>query len=239
LLGGGLLFINSSPILAGILFSLSFYKPQLGILIPLALLAGRRWNILGITAISYATIGIASVVIFGPDIWLEFLRNLPIAAKLTDTPYFWDRMPTMYAAARAAGAGTLIAWTLQGIMMLGVMGGVYWVWSGKASAASRAAILVLGILLFTQYAFIYDYAILAIPLAWMWQEGQTTGWLPLEQPLLLYGWVMPALSSLMLAVHWPLSALMLPTTTALFILVLRRHYVERGKAQGVMAVDSS
>ena len=52
LLGGGLLFINSSPILAGILFSLSFYKPQLGILIPLALLAGRRWKILGITAIS-------------------------------------------------------------------------------------------------------------------------------------------------------------------------------------------
>ena len=240
LLGGGLLFINSSPVLSGIFFGLSFYKPQLGVLIPLALLAGRRWNILGLTASSAAGIGIASALIFGPNTWIEFWRNLPIAAKLTDIPWFWDRMPTIYAAARAAGSGTLIAWTLQGIMMLGVMAGVYWVWSGKDRPASRASILILGILLFTRYAFIYDYAILAIPLAWLWQEGQTTGWLSLEKPLLLYSWVMPAISSLMLTtVHWPLSVLMLPTTIALFILVLRRHYVERGKGQGVTVVDSS
>jgi len=189
---------------------------------------------------AWAGIGIASALIFGPDTWLEFWRNLPLAEKMTDSPRFWDRMPTMYAAARAAGNGTLIAWTLQGIMMLAVMAGVYWVWSGKASAASRASILVLGILLFTRYAFIYDYAILAIPLAWLWQEGQTTGWLALEKPLLLYGWVMPAMSSLMLTtVHWPLSVLMLPTTMALFILVLRRHYVERGKGQAVTVEASS
>jgi hypothetical protein len=240
LLGGGLLVINRSPILAGILFGLFFYKPQLGILVPLALLAGRRWKVLGVAMVSGAGIGIASAVIFGPGVWLEFWRNLPMAAKLTDSPWFWDRMPTIYAAVRAAGNGPLTAWTLQGIMMLGVMAGVYWVWSGKASAASRASILILGILLFTRYAFLYDYAILALPLAWLWQEGQTTGWLSLEQPLLLYGWIMPAISALMLgAAEWPLSVLMLPTTTVLFILVLRRHYVERGQAQDVTVADSS
>jgi alpha-1,2-mannosyltransferase len=240
LLGGGLLFLNRSPILAGILLAGFFYKPQLGILIPLALLAGRRWKVLGITAVSSVVIGIASALIFGPDIWLEFLRNLPLAARLTDSPFYWARMPTIYAAVRAAGNGAMIAWTLQGIMMIGVMSGVYWVWSGRASAASRASILVLGILLFTRYAFIYDYAILAIPLAWLWQEGQTTGWLPLEKPLLLYGWFMPAVSSLMLtSVHWPLSLLMLPMTIALFILVLRRHYIERGNGQVGIAVASS
>ena len=239
LLGGGLLFMNSSPILSGILFGLSFYKPQLGILIPLALLAGRHWNILGLTAIAATSTAIASAVIFGPDTWIEFFRNLPIASKLTDSPWFWDRMPTIYAAARAAGIGAMIAWILQGIMMLGVMAGVYWVWSGNASAASRASILVLGVLLFTHYAFIYDYAILAIPLAWLWQEGQTTGWLSLEKPLLLYGWVMPAISSVILAsLHCPLSVLMVPTTIALFILVLRRHHVERGTGQAVTVVAS-
>jgi hypothetical protein len=240
LLGGGLLVMNSYPILAGILFGLSFYKPQLGILILLALLAGRRWNILGITAISGAAIGIASALIFGPDTWLEFLQNLPMAAQLTNSPRFWAKMPTIYATARAAGIGSSIAWTLQGIMMVGVMAGVYWVWSGNARAASRASILILGILLFTRYAFIYDYAILAIPLAWLWQEGQTTGWLSLEKPLLLYSWVMPAISSLMLStVHWPLGVLLLPTTMALFILVLRRHYVERKEAQALTVAASS
>jgi alpha-1,2-mannosyltransferase len=240
LLGGGLLFLNSAPVLAGILFGLLFYKPQLAILIPLALLAGRRWGLLGITVISGAAIGLVSALILGPDTWLEFWRNLPLAAKLTDSPAFWNRMPTLYVAARAAGTGTVIAWLLQGIMMLGVMAGIYWVWSGKARPASRASILVLGILLFTRYAFIYDFAILAIPLAWLWQEGQTTGWLPLEKQLLLYGWVMPAISTVMLTIgHWPLSVLMVPTTIVLFILVLRRHAVERGNGQTVAVVASS
>ena len=239
LLGGGLLLMNSSPILAGILFGLFFYKPQLAILIPLALVAGRCWRIMVITVISAAAIGIASAVILGPETWLDFVRNIPIAARLTDSPWFWDRMPTMYAAARAAGTGTLIAWTLQGIVMLGVIAGIYWVWSGNATVACRSSILILGILLFTRYAFIYDYAILALPLAWLWQEGQTTGWLSLEKPLLLYGWVMPAISSLMLTVgHCPLSVLLLPTTIALFILVLRRHHFELVKIQGTTVIAS-
>ena len=103
LLGGGLLFLNSSPILAGIFFGLSFYKPQLGVLILLALLAGRRWYILGITAGTTAFMGIASALIFGLETWIGFWRNIPLAAKLTDSPWFWDRMPTIYAAAAWPG----------------------------------------------------------------------------------------------------------------------------------------
>jgi hypothetical protein len=239
LLGGGLLCLNSSPVLAGILLGLSFYKPQLGILIPLALLAGRRWKVLAIAALSAICIGLASALIFGYQAWLGFLHNIPLAEKLTETPGFWAKMPTIYTTARLAGTGILLAWTLQGLVMCGVSAGVYWVWSGHATPACRAAILILGILLFTRYAFIYDYAILAIPLAWLWQEGQTTGWLPLEKPLLLYGWFTPALSSVMFNLaHWPLGWLMLITTMALFILVLRRHHLELVKVQRATAIAS-
>jgi hypothetical protein len=240
LLGGGLLFLDSSPVLAGILLALSFYKPQLGILIPLALLAGRRWKVLAITAIAAICLALASILIFGYQAWLGFLHNIPVAEKLTGTPGFWAKMPTIYTTARLAGTGTLLAWTLQGLVMGAVIAGVYWVWSVRATPACRASILILGILLFTRYAFIYDYAILAIPLAWLWQEGQTTGWLPLEKPLLLYGWFTPALSSLMFKLaHWPLGWLMLLPTIALFILVLRRHYVELAKIRQATAIAPS
>ncbi len=48
LLGGGLLLVDRHPFLAGLLFSLLInYKPHLGLLIPVALLAGRRWQALG------------------------------------------------------------------------------------------------------------------------------------------------------------------------------------------------
>jgi hypothetical protein len=40
-------------------------------------------------------------------------------------------------------------------------------------------------------------------------------------------------------VDLPLSVLMLPTTMALFILVLRRHYVERQTSQAATVIASS
>lgn len=226
LLGGGLLFLDTSPILAGIFLGLLSYKPQLMMLIPIALLVGRRWQVLGVMVVSALGIGLVSVLVFGYGTWQAFLQNIPLGAKMTDIPFFWERMPTIYAAARTAGSGTTMAWILQGITMLGVISGVMWVWSGEAPAATRASILVLGILLFTHYAFIYDYAILALPLAWLWQEGQTNGWLSLEEPLLLCGWIMPMINFMLVSENWPSSLFMLPVSLALFFMVLRRNYVE-------------
>jgi hypothetical protein len=230
LLGAGLLSLGSSPIIAGILFGLMFYKPQIAILLPLALLAGRRWKVLGVTAATVSGTAIVSALILGWGPWLDFFHNLLASGELVDIPFFWARMPTVYAAARSAGSGTGPAWLLQGLVMVGVSAGVYWVWSGEATAASRAAVLIIGILLFSHYAFIYDYAILAIPLAWLWQEGQTRGWLALEKPLLLGAWIMP-LIGLMLSADYPMWVPVLPTLLALFMLVLRRHYHELGKGR--------
>ena len=44
LLGGALLLLDRRPWLAGVLIGLLAYKPQFGVLIPIALLAGRRWS---------------------------------------------------------------------------------------------------------------------------------------------------------------------------------------------------
>ena len=51
LLGGGLCVLERRPILAGTLFGLMAYKPQLGILIPFALLAGRHWRAFAAAAV--------------------------------------------------------------------------------------------------------------------------------------------------------------------------------------------
>ena len=44
LFGGGLSLLERRPLLAGGLLGLMIYKPQLGLLIPVALLAGRHWR---------------------------------------------------------------------------------------------------------------------------------------------------------------------------------------------------
>jgi len=47
LLGGALHWLDRKPWLAGILIGVLAYKPQFGVLIPIALLAGRRWTTIG------------------------------------------------------------------------------------------------------------------------------------------------------------------------------------------------
>ena len=93
------------------------------------------------------------------------------------------------------------------------------VWRQERPFAVRASVLVLGILLFTPYAFSYDLCIMAMPLAWLGWEGYTKGWLPGEQPLLLLGWLIPLLIPALGKTHLPLAPLVL---VALMVIALRR-----------------
>ena len=66
-----------------------------------------------------------------------------------------------------------------------------WTWRQKASTPVRSAVLVLSILLFTPYAFDYDLALLALPLAWLGWEEHTQGWRPAMAIFLILSWLTP------------------------------------------------
>jgi hypothetical protein len=106
--------------------------------------------------------------------------------------------------------------------MLVVAAGVFYVWQGRISFARQASTLVLGTFLFTPYAFSYDLAMLALPLAWLGWEGYNAGWLPGEPALLCLGWLLPFITSVMALIKCQLTPLIL---AALLIFV-----VKRGKA---------
>ena len=233
LLGGGLLCLNSSPVAAGILLGALLYKPQLGILVPLALVAGRQWKALGAMLATTACLALVSALVFGYASWIGFLENIPFAERLTDMPLYLRKMPTVYALTRLAGLGPKGAWILQLVFSIAVIIIVCRVWAQKSSMATKAAILVLGILLFTRHSFHYDYALLAIPLAWLWQEGQANGWFSLEPPLLLFGWIAPLLGMVLsVGLDWPLGATLFPIPLVLFGLFLRRNYAELRQVGG-------
>jgi hypothetical protein len=54
LLGAGLLFLESRPVLAGVFIGLLTYKPQFGILLPVALAASGRWRTFASAAVAAA-----------------------------------------------------------------------------------------------------------------------------------------------------------------------------------------
>src|ERR1700733_9621485 len=65
LLGGALHLLDRRPWLAGVLIGLLAYKPQFGVLIPLALLAGGRWSTIGAAVATVAALLALSFVTLG------------------------------------------------------------------------------------------------------------------------------------------------------------------------------
>ncbi len=198
LLGGGLLLVDRRPFLGGLLLGLLSYKPHLAALIPVALIAGRRWKALAGAGASACGLALASLLVLGVATWEAFWENLPLAGKMIEMGAApWPKMPTVFMGALLAGVGFPVAYVLQGVVILGVIVAVAWVWARGATLTWRAAALTLGILLATPYAFEYDLAILALPLAWLGWEGYTNGWLPGEQNLLLLGWLTPLVAPIL------------------------------------------
>jgi hypothetical protein len=208
LLGGGLMWAERHPLAGGGLLGMLTYKPQLAWLIPLALVAGRRWRALGGMLTVAASLILASLWAFGPDTWTAFSKSLSGVVLYADQQVLWRKMPTIYAAARLAGAGFAGAMTLQGCAAAAAGAAVIWVWARGAPLALRAAVLTLGLLLATPYAFEYDLALLSLPFAFLgWEEyrqGRLGG-----QAFLIFCWLAFYQAQLLAGKHIPANPLIL------------------------------
>ena len=80
LLGGGLMLVDRRPVIAGILFGMMIYKPHLALMLPFALLAGRRWLVAFVTGATAALLVATSVAVYGVDAWLHYRHNIDCAA---------------------------------------------------------------------------------------------------------------------------------------------------------------
>ena len=72
LLIGGLSLIDRRPALAGALLGLLIFKPQIAVLLPVAVLAGRRWKTLWAAAAVVVAVIALSVLAFGMQPWRGF-----------------------------------------------------------------------------------------------------------------------------------------------------------------------
>ena len=79
LIGGGALWLDRRPILAGLCFGALIYKPQLAVMIPIALIASRRWTTFAAAAASAAALIAASWMVWGGAVWRAFLAAAPLA----------------------------------------------------------------------------------------------------------------------------------------------------------------
>src|ERR1700730_12518571 len=69
LIGGGLGCLERRPLVAGILLGLLAYKPQCGLMIPVARAAGGYWRPFISAAITVVVLTIVTTLTFGTSVW--------------------------------------------------------------------------------------------------------------------------------------------------------------------------
>lgn len=194
ILAGGLMLLERRPLGAGLVLGLLAYKPQIGLLLPLALLAGGHWRAMLGTAASAGLLVAASAAFCGIDAWIAFLDQMKYQQQLMQLPHddWFRRMPTVFSALRLDGAPVAAAFAAQAISAGAAALALVVAWRGRSSLEVKAAVLVIATFLASPYAWDYDMVALLFVAAWLAGDGARTGLLPWEPPLTLALAVLPA-----------------------------------------------
>jgi len=222
LLGGGLVVLDRRPLLAGILFGLLAYKPQFGLMIPIALVASGRWRSFVTAAATVAILAVATTLAFGPHVWPAFLDSTRftrlVALEQGDTG--WYKIQSVFAWARMWGASISVAYAIQGALTVALGVTLAWLWRSTASYPLKAAALCLAAILATPYTFDYDMMVVAPAITFLVADGFERGFGPWEKTALAGLWVVPLIARTV--AHATLIPLGVPAMLAMFILLLRR-----------------
>ena len=218
---GGMRLVATRPWLGGALLGLLSFKPQLGVLIPVALLALRAWRAVAgatIAALALVAVGLA---LFGADAGRLWLAGLPAyAADFAERSVRYGMMPTTTANLAMLGVSDDLAALGQAMCTLGAAIVVWRVFrrAGRSGAeqGSGRELLVLAAATFiaTPHAFVYDLPLLTGAALVYGAEGRgANGWGAIVAAVLLLPAAMlwsgpvplstPVLAAVLAALCWP------------------------------------
>jgi len=227
LLGGALHWLDRRPWLAGVLIGLLAYKPQFGVLIPVALLAGGRWNTIGAAAATVAALVAVSFVTLGGGVWHAFADSMTFTQTVVLEPggIGWEKIQSAFSAMRMWGAGVRTAYAIQIALALMLAASLAWLWQSTALFELKASALATASLLATPYVLDYDLVVLAVAIVFFVRHGMNRGFHDYEISLLAAAWVMPLLSRAIASVTGiPLGLLAL---LALYVFIVQRAVRDR------------
>jgi len=168
LFGAATLLIDRRPIPAGLLFGALCYKPQFGLLVPVALAAGGEWRAFAAAGAAVAALVLLSLALFGVATWQAFFAILGSSQAMYESGrILFAGMTNTFGAARLLGAGAPLAYALQAAASLVAAIIVAVVWRRRLSLPTRAATLAAASLVAAPLALLYDLMLGVIAAAWL------------------------------------------------------------------------
>jgi len=135
LLGGALHLLDRRPWLAGVLIGLLAYKPQFGVLIPIALLAGGRWRTIGAAVTTIAGLVALSFVTLGGEVWHGFANSMSFTQTvvLEQGGTGWEKIQSIFSAVRVWGGSIQFAYAVQIALAALLAASLAWLWHSDAA----------------------------------------------------------------------------------------------------------
>ena len=161
--GAAMLFgagtVSRSPWLGGAALGLMSMKPQLALLLPVALVAGRHWRGLTAVALCAVAIHLLAALAFGLEPYWRYLDNLALyGAQLQTGEWPWELLASAYAFVRWFGAGHVPGLLVQAACATVAVLAVWRAWSGDWP--SKVPVLIAATPLVSPYLFTYDAVML-------------------------------------------------------------------------------
>jgi alpha-1,2-mannosyltransferase len=240
LLGGALVQLDRRPFLAGILFGLLAYKPQLGLMIPLALVATGRWRTIAAAGATVGALALAVTAVFGIDIWPAFLESTRFTrtALLETGDPGWEKIQTVFAWARMWGGSIDLAYAAQGAATVSIAAGLVWLWrKNDARFSLKASGLAIATVVGTPFSLDYDMMVLAVAIAFLAADGLDRSFAPYEKTAIAALWLAPLVArGIGGAVHVPIGTI---TMVAVFAFVTLMDPITRVRKRRSATAASS
>jgi hypothetical protein len=238
LLIGGFRLVDRRPILAGVLFGLLSYKPQFGLLVPVALLAARLWSCIAAAIATAVALVIVTGVMFGSTVWPSWIAALPAYSHhfAAESSGVLHLMPTVLATLIQFGVSPAAAGPMQWSATI-VAAAIVWISFRFGKRELAAAGLLAASFLATPYAFVYDMPTVTTAVLWVIAERRRSGdSFGSDEILILMLATIAPITLPAGAKHFPLVAVSL---ILLLVVVLRRIWSLRSRSLPIPTVPEA
>jgi hypothetical protein len=167
----GTALLTSRPFVGGIVLGLLSLKPQLALLVPIALLAGREWRAIAGGALCSLFLAAVGLLLLGTASYEGFIAMIGHFSQwLGAGRWRWGEIASIYAMLRFFGVQQALALAIHFLVALvaAVMTGYAW----ATKSDRRVAILAASTLLASPYVFTYDGLLLVMPMAHLLRQGK-------------------------------------------------------------------
>ena len=180
--------------LAGAAAGLLLFKPQFGLLIPVAYAAAGYWRAFGYAALFGMLFAAISTSFVGLDAWSIFHSAIANHGDILQSGALSNyKLSSVYGAVLTLNGPSWLAFSVHTIFAVAVVGAIVLVWRKAPSKDIRIISLCAGTAMINPYIYFYEMTLLIPALLLLAKRGATHGWLNGERTAFAALWIAPVL----------------------------------------------